>query len=496
MKYFGEFCIPYFGEPLRPPEGCPLTRKLTQTVSEKTKAPIELGLASILSTYSTLLQSIVDVERPEVGVGPVSLYVLGVAQSGERKTAISNYLTHTILKYQEEEVQRYKLNLEIFELEITEYELEVTTIKKEILKSKKTKKPTEELKAQFKSLLESRPKHPKTPQFILEDTSPEAFVRHLHEGVGYASLISSEGGTILNGRGFQNITMLNKAWDGDVLTVNRVKGGSFTINQPRVAISLMAQPKAISKFIQKRGDESKGVGLLARFITCHPESTQGSRFIHKGAVIDESGYQEYMNKVDEILMKLRERRESNVTKRAVMKFDGEASDLWIWIFNYIEEQLLQGGRFHFAQDHGSKLAENIARIAALLTYIELGEDSLITITILRDAARIAFYFSDASLRVFNFLPDEQLAYNALYDWFHTASEGGVRYVRKNKILQSGPALLRDKSLLNDSLGRMVHEGLVSVLVSDKGMHIVDLRPKLAPDEGRLNEDAITRQSTY
>jgi hypothetical protein len=496
MRYFGEFCIPAYGEPLKPPEGCPLTRKLAKTVSEKTKAPIDLGLMSILSTYSILLHSFTDVYRPEVGVGATSLYMLGIAPSGERKTAISNYLMHTILKYQEEEVQRYKLNLEIFELEITEHELEVDTIKKEILKAKKTKKPTDELKAQFKSLLESKPKTPKPPQFILEDTSPEAFINHLHKGLGHASLVSSEGGTILNGRGVQNIAMLNKVWGGEALTVNRVKRESFSINQPRVTISLMAQPEAIKKFMQKKGDESKGVGFLARLIVCCPESTQGSRYILKGATVDESGYQEYLNRVDEILTKLKGRIENHTKERVVVRFDDEASDLWVWIYNIIEEQLLQGGRFHFAQDHGSKLAENIARMAALLTYIELGEGNLITASILRDAARIAFYFSDALLRVFNFLPDEQLAYNALYDWFHTASEGGVRYVRKNKILQSGPALLRDKSLLNGSLGRMMQEGLVNTLVSDKGMHVIDLRPELTHDEGRLSEDITIRASGY
>jgi hypothetical protein len=496
MRYFGEFCIPAFGEPLRPPEGCPLTKKLAQTVSEKTKAPIDLGLMSILSTYSILLHSFTDVYRPEVGVGPTSLYMLGIAQSGERKTAISNYLMHTILKHQEEEVQRYKLNLEIFELEITEHELEVGIIKNEILKAKKAKKPTDGLKIQFKSLLESKPKHPKTPQFILEDTSPEAFINHLHSGLGYASLVSSEGGTIVNGRGVQNMAMLNKGWGGESLTVNRVKGGSFSINQPRVAISLMAQPKAINKFMQKKGDESKGVGFLARFIVCCPESTQGSRYIFKGVAIDESGYQKYLSRVDEILTVLKGRAENHATERVIVGFDDEASDLWIWIYNNIEEELLQGGRFHFAQDHGSKLAENIARMAALLTYVELGEGNPITASILRDAARIAFYFSDTFLRVFNFLPDEQLAYNALFDWLHTASEGGVRYVRKNKILQSGPILLRDKPLLNGSLGRMMHEGLVNTLVSDKGMHVIDLRPELTHDEGRLSEDIATRAGGY
>lgn len=496
MRYFGDFCLPALGEPLRPPESCPLTRRLARTISEKTKAPIELCFMSILSVYSILLHSFLDVRRPEVGVGPVSLYFLGIALSGERKTAISNYLMQTVLKHQEEEVQDYKINREIFEFEITEYELEVTQIKREILKANKTGKNTEELKVQFKKLLESRPEPPKEPQFILEDTSPEALIKHLYEGAGHASLVSSEGGTILNGRGFQNIANLNKGWGGESFAVNRVRGGSFTISEPRVNICLMVQPKAVDKFVQKRGGESKGVGFLARFIVCQPESTQGRRYILKGEEVNESSYQEYLSKVDEILIKLKERTKNDTKERTVAGFDSEASDLWVWIYNNIEEQLLQGGRFHFAQDHGSKLAENIARIAALLTYIELGEGSLITASILRDAARIGFYFSDTFLRVFNFLPDEELAFNALFDWFHTASEGGVRYIRKNKILQSGPVLLRDKSLLKASLDRMVQEGLVSVLISDKGMHVIDLRPELAPDEGRLNEDVAIRSSSH
>ena len=493
-RYFAQFRIPYCGETLAPLESCPLTSKLDYTVGAKIKAPLDLGLMAILSTYSTLTQSIIDVLRPEAGVGPVSLYTLGIAQSGERKTAISNYLLKTIIKYQEEEMNRYEVSLKIFEFDLMSHKVQLDNQKAAILKIQIEGQPVDELKNQFKSLLESEPKAPKIPQFILEDATPEAFASHLHEGLGHAALISSEGGTILNGRTMQNIAMYNKFWGGETCTVNRMKGKSYVLTEPRVVLFIMAQPKAIEKFMEKKGDESKGIGLLARFLTCDPQSTQGNRFISKWSQIDESGYHEYLKRVDEILITLKERTEEPTKERKVVKFDDEAADLWIWIFNSIEEQLQQGGRFQYAKDHGSKLAENIARIAALLTYIELGEDQQITAGILRDAARIGFYFSDSFLRVFNFLPVEQQAYNALYEWLRTASEDGLRYIRKNRIRQSGPVLLRQKSLLYLALSWMCSEGLIRVLISEKGMHVVDLYPNFPIDQEVLDKEVMIKQA--
>ncbi len=494
--YFAQFRIPYCGETLAPFESCPLTSKLDYTVGAKIKAPLDLGLMAILSTYSTLTQSIIDVLRPKAGVGPVSLYTLGIAESGERKTAISNYLLNTIIKYQEEEVERYSVNLKMFEFERTCHDVEVNNLKADILKKQLEGESIEEFKNKLKYLLEAEPKSPKTPQFILEDATPEAFATHLHEGLGHAALISSEGSTIMNGRAMhsQSVAMYNKFWGGETCSVNRNKGKSYVLTEPRVVISIMAQPKAIDKFMNKKGDEARGIGFLARFLICEPPSTQGNRFISKESQIDESGYQEYLKRVDEILITLKERTDNPTKEKKVVKFDDEAADLWIWIFNCIEEQLQQGGRFEHAKDHGSKLAENIARIAALLTYIELGEDQQITAGILRDAARIGFYFSDSFLRVFNFLPDEQLAYNALFEWFHIVSEDGLRYIRKNRIRQSGPVLLRKKALLDLALNRMVGEGLIKILISDKGMHVIDLKANNLLDQERLDKEVMIKQT--
>lgn len=494
MRHYAPFRIPEFGELLTNLECCPLTHKLDYTVNAKIKAPLDLGLIAILSTYSTLTQSLIDVERPEAGVGPVSLFTIGVATSGERKTAITNYLLNTIMKYQEKEMERYRVKFKMFEFELTGYEAEVKNLKAVILKMRLEGKPIEELNDQLMSLLEAEPKPPKIPQFILEDTSPEAFSHHLYEGLGHVALISSEGSTILDSRTMQNIPMFNKSWGGESFTVNRKKAKSYVLTDTRVGIFLLVQPKGVEKFMNKKGDESKGIGLLARFVICDPPSTQGSRFILKNSQIDESGYQEYLQRVDEILLILKERTDNRTKERKVVKFDDEAADLWIWVFNYIEEQLQQGGRFQYAKDHGSKLAENIARIAALLTYIELGEDQQITVGILRDAVRIGFYFSDSFLRVFNFLPDDQLAYNALIEWFHIASEDGLRYIRKNRIRQSGPVLLRDKKLFVVVSNRMLSEGLINVIITEKGMHIIDLNPRFPLEQERLNKEIMTKQA--
>ena len=490
-REYAPFRIPEFGAPLTELESCPLTHKLEYTVNAKTKAPLDLGLMAILSTYSTLTHSIIDVKRPEAGVGPVSLYTIAIAPSGERKTAITTYLLKTIIEFQEKEMERYRVNLKMFEFELIGYEIEVKNLEKIIFKMQLEGKPIEELKDQYTSLLEAEPKPPKIPQFILEDATPEAFSNHLYEGLGYVALISSEGSTILNARTMQNIPMFNKSWGGETFSVNRKKAKSFVLTDPRSVIFIMAQPSSVAKFIDKKGDESKGIGFFARFLIIEPLSTQGSRFILKGSQIDESGYHEYLQRVDQILLILKERTDNQTKERKVIKFDNEAADLWIWVFNYIEEQLQQGGRFQYAKDHGSKLAENIARIAALLTYIEHGEDQQITTGILRDAVRISFYFSDSFLKFFNFLPDEQLAYNALNDWFHMASEDGLRYIRKNRIRQSGPVLLRQIKLLDFALNRMLDEGRINVLISEKGMHIIDLNRRFSLDQERLDKEIMT-----
>ena len=54
--------------------------------------------------------------------------------------------------------------------------------------------------------------------------------------------------------------------------------------------------------------------------------------------------------------------------RKLIKFSEEAKEPAIELYNEIEASQQPGGRLEYAKDHGSKLFENITRVAGLLTY--------------------------------------------------------------------------------------------------------------------------------
>jgi hypothetical protein len=136
-----------------------------------------------------------------------------------------------------------------------------------------------DLRQELVMLKKREPQRPTKPQYLLDDITPESLAFALHSNGGAAALVSDEGGTILNGRSVQNIPQLNKGWSGSMLSISRKASPSFTVDSPRLTISIMTQPSEMDKFMKKRGEESRGVGFLARFLVCAPWSTQGSRYM-------------------------------------------------------------------------------------------------------------------------------------------------------------------------------------------------------------------------
>jgi hypothetical protein len=447
----------------------------------KTQAPPDLILLTVLSSYSLPLQGIIDVEMPRGGVVPVSLFTIGIADSGERKSTLSRYALKPYIKFQQRMKEDYEKKLIEFNVDEKIFNKRVQFLEKSISKNIKASECYVNLKKQLVEIELSRPKPPKKTQMILEDTTPEALVSELHEGSGNVALVSDEGANILSGRGAQNLPLQNSLWSSGPATVNRKSSASFIIPNPRLTISIMLQPSAMKKFMAKKGDESIGIGYLARFLLSKPISTQGGRFIESSFDEDDDGYREYLSKAEEILVKVKGFIDNPNLEKEVLVFSLEAKRYWVELYNEIERNLGVGGRFQYAKGHGSKLSENIARIAALLSYIERGEGQAISLGILKDAERIAFFFSDVYLNCFEVLPDCILNAQALSDYLQTVRDDGDRYVKKNKIRQSGPTRLRSKQALDEALNYLLSYQEVSILKDPDGMVVVDLYPMQPSD---------------
>jgi hypothetical protein len=105
-----------------------LPRRIRDAVIEVqkfNKAPISLVASSAMAALSLAIQAHVDVKRTENLIGPSSLFILSIADSGERKSTCDNYFTHAIRQYEKEQ-----LDLAYPELKNFRADLDAWTAKK------------------------------------------------------------------------------------------------------------------------------------------------------------------------------------------------------------------------------------------------------------------------------------------------------------------------------------------------------------------------------
>ena len=83
-------------------------RAAVEEVRGFTKAPVSLVASSALAALSLAIQSHADAKRAEKLTGPVSLFLLTIADSGERKSTVDGFFTKAIRDYEETQAEAAK----------------------------------------------------------------------------------------------------------------------------------------------------------------------------------------------------------------------------------------------------------------------------------------------------------------------------------------------------------------------------------------------------
>ncbi|PPK37589.1 hypothetical protein CD175_15025 [Pseudomonas laurylsulfatiphila] len=238
---------------------------------------------------------------------------------------------------------------------------------------------------------------------------------------------------------------------------------------------MMVQESAFKVYMERRGEMSRGSGLWARFLVCRPVSTQGSRFLRNCTVSWE--YRDrFAARLTELLNENVESQSGSKKEKKIICFSREACERWLQLFNSIESENRAQGHFAGAGDHASKLAENIARVAALFQYFEFG-DGEISLGTLEAAISVCGWCSDEFLRIFMPPPQEEVDALELNSWLQRYRSSNQRYVPKNYVLQHGPNKLRGRERLNRALEVLRRQGEVSLSQCGKTMQ-VDLFPMM------------------
>jgi len=113
---------------------------------------------------------------------------------------------------------------------------------------------------------------------------------------------------------------------------------SFQLIGGRLTVSMMVQDSAFSEYMRNKGEQSRGSGLLARFLVCRPQSRQGTRFID-GVTATWSRVDKFNERIEQLMVRNLKKFEAKHFGRGVINFDDDASRYWIDIANEIESKI-------------------------------------------------------------------------------------------------------------------------------------------------------------
>ncbi len=247
-------------------------RKAVAEVQDFAKAPVSLVASSALAALSLAIQAHADVKRADKLTGPVGLFLLTIADSGERKSTCDGFFTKAIRDYEEAQAEAAKPILKDYKAAIEAWEAKRGGIKDKIRQLAKESKPTGSMESVLRDLEHDKLEPPRIPRLIYADATPEALAYGLAKQWPSGGVVSAEAGIVFGSHGMgkdsvmRNLAMLNQLWDGNSLTIDRRTSESFTVRGARLTVALQVQKPTLLEFFTQSGALARGTGFLARFL--------------------------------------------------------------------------------------------------------------------------------------------------------------------------------------------------------------------------------------
>ena len=443
-----------------------IIRNAIYEVEQHTQAPQALIAASALGVISLACQNRIDVCRLNNLRGPVSLFLLTLAESGERKSTVDKLLMEPLYQLEENLFEKYTHDLTVWRNDEAIFNIEkkslMSKLKSEIRRNKDHLATNEKLKV----LLASHPKSPVRFKQIFNDATPAAIKDYLCGYWRSVGIMSDEAGTIFNGYTLNELPFINKMWDGAMFPVERKSEPEKLIRDARMTLSLMVQPNIFKGYIKRKGDMAKGIGFFARCLICQPGSTQGNRQITSPVVSTEYlpiFHQRLMKIVNESIAR------NNENDRLCLRFTVEAEKRWIAFSNNVEYEMGILGRLSNFKDYASKMAENMARIAALLHHFN-GDEGDISLLTVEAAVEISTWYVGEYVRLFSKPQEFTLAISEADERYWWIKNYCIRlkasWITKNTVLQYGPNKFRNRSKANEVLNTLYSQN--RILTEKKG----------------------------
>ena len=248
-------------------------REAAAAIHDRTQAPAAIAAHAVLGAAALAVQPIANVETLG-GPAPTSLFLLTIAQSGERKSACDRLAVEGVRAFEAALMEEYGLSMAAWRNRHALWDTE----RKRTLGEKEKDRTAREADL---NALGPEPEAPLLPIVVTPDPTVEGLVKNMANLRPSLGLFSDEGGAFLGGVGMnpenrlKTVATLSSFWDGSPVSRLRAGDGGSLFLGRRLSVHLMAQPVAASTLLAD--PVATGQGILARFLIAEPESAIGTR---------------------------------------------------------------------------------------------------------------------------------------------------------------------------------------------------------------------------
>ncbi|HNA21652.1 MAG TPA: DUF3987 domain-containing protein, partial [Agitococcus sp.] len=473
-----DYPIEHLPEPLR---------LLVLEIVDYLQCPVAMAANSVLAALSLSTQGLVNVSRDNSLIGAVSLFLMVIAESGERKSACDNLVLKAIKKLNDERFCHDKEQNNDFLTELNIWNSQNNGLHASLTHASKNGEPTDDLKEKIKTHAITKPMQPKGTTFLYEDATIEALTKGLYFNSPSGGIFSSEAGVVFGGHGMnkdnstRNMAALNKLWDDDSIIVGRSDvSKNMLLTGRRLTLCLATQESTVRAFFDGTNGLARGTGFGARFLIAWPKSTQGTR-LYKAPPSHWPHLTRFSSHVLSLLnTDLTIDENTGALQPITLHLSKQAHAAWVRFYNDTEQELRIGGELTDIKDVTSKAADNVVRIAALFHVYEHGITGTISEAHIVNAGHIMTWHLMESKRFFNELSlSKELRHATMLDnWlFNYCKEHQTTEISTRTLKQLCPNSLRNKASFDDAISHLIDLNRVKIVNQGK-KKLIHLNPKL------------------
>lgn len=358
---------------------------------------------------------------------PLSLYLITVAASGDRKTASDRSALLPARQWERQQWQHYREQLSRY---------------------RAAQRQAQRINPADPAPTNSVPleAEPSAPRLITTDPTIEALVKGLCHDLPSMGLFCDEGGQFLGSSTMSRdnrlkaVTTLSLLWDGSPIDRARsMAGESLRAYDRRLSLHLMLQPYLAMQLLSD--PLLQGQGILGRCLMTWPTSLAGQRSYQAVDLSKDAALKRYHHRLSALFHQPWSLSPDGALQLSLLTLSPLARRRWIDLHDAIEAQLGEFGELASVRPSGSKAADNLLRVAGILAVLE--ESSVVEVDHIQRASALVGHYLTEIQRLTEQEPvcrvkeeaDRLLRWLQVKDWkrfsIRELNRNGPRFARKS-----------------------------------------------------------------